>query len=65
MKKKELIKIAKQIAKAEQVISNPESSKTDVYKAKNLIYELTGHIESMDDMAEIDEIIQEILKENS
>ena len=32
MKKKELIKIAKQIAKAEQIISNPDSSKTDIYK---------------------------------
>lgn len=65
MKKKELIKIAKQIAKAEQIISNPDSSKTDIYKAKNLIYELTGHLESMEEMSEVDEMVQEFLKENS
>lgn len=65
MKKKELIKIAKQIAKAEQIISNPDSNKTDVYKAKNLIYELTGHLESMEEMSEVDEMVQEFLKENS
>lgn len=57
MKKKELIKIAKQIAKAEQIISNPDSSKTDIYKAKNLIYELTGHLESMEEMSEVDEMV--------
>ena len=57
MKKKELIKIAKQIAKAEQIISNPDSNKTDVYKAKNLIYELTGHLESMEEMSEVDEMV--------
>ena len=65
MKKKELIKIAKQIAKAEQIISNPDSNKTDIYKAKNLIYELTGHLESMEEMSEVDEMVQEFLKENS
>lgn len=57
MKKKELIKIAKQIAKAEQIISNPDSNKTDIYKAKNLIYELTGHLESMEEMSEVDEMV--------
>ena len=57
MKKKELIKIAKQIAKAGQIISNPDSNKTDVYKAKNLIYELTGHLESMEEMSEVDEMV--------
>lgn len=65
MKKKELQKIAKQIAKAEKVISNPESSKADIYKAKNLICELTGHLSELEDYAAVDELVQKILNENS
>lgn len=65
MKKKELLKIAKQIAKAEKIISNPESSKTDIYIAKNTICELTGHLSSLDDYAAVDELVQEILNQNS
>ncbi len=56
MKKKELQKIAKQIAQAELNIQNGE----DVEESKDLILKLTGKID-WQYLDQLDELVQEIL----
>ena len=56
MKKKELQKIAKQIAQAELNIQNGE----DVEESKELILKLTGKID-WQYLDQLDELVQEIL----
>ena len=64
MKKKELKNLAKKIADAEYIIQTSDNKKK-VAKAQQEIFELSGHVESLDDMTVIDELVQEILSQKS
>lgn len=64
MKKKELIKLAEQIAQAEvdlQESSDPESSK----EIKKRIMKMSSRITSLEDIMILDELIQNKIKEKS
>ena len=64
MKKKELKNLAKKIADAEYIIQTSDDKKK-VAKAQQEIFELSGHVQSLDDMTVIDELVQEILSQKS
>ena len=64
MKKKELKNLAKKIADAEYIIQTSDDKKK-VAKAQQEIFEPSGHVESLDDMTVIDELVQEILSQKS
>ena len=64
MKKKELKNLAKKIADAEYIIQTSDDKKK-VVKAQQEIFELSGHVQSLDDMTVIDELVQEILSQKS
>ena len=64
MKAKELKKLAQQIAKFEQIIDANQDEKA-VKNAKNQVMMLSGKIQSLGDMAQLDEMIQDILKEKN
>ena len=60
MKTKELKNLAKKIANAELVVQTSEDPQV-VRKAQNQIMELSSHVNSLDDITTIDEMVQEIL----
>lgn len=60
MNKKELRNIAKKIAAAEQVLAN-SADKEERRKAENAIFELSGKVHNLTDIAIIDELVQDIL----
>lgn len=62
MKKKELKSLAKRIAEAEFIIQT-SSDKKEINKAKNQIIELSNHAIDLEDMAILDDMIQEILSQ--
>lgn len=62
MKKKELKNLAKRIAEAEFIIQT-SSDKKEINKAKNQIIELSNHAIDLEDMAVLDDMIQEILSQ--
>ena len=64
MKRKELKNLAKKIAKAEAIIQANEDSGA-VQKAQEEIFELSGHVQALEDMMIIDEMVQEILSQNT
>lgn len=64
MKPKELKKFAERIAKLELIIDSEISDEKAIRKAQQEILELSGRIDP-EDMIEIDEIVQQILNENS
>lgn len=64
MKMKELKNLAKKIAKFEQIIENSED-KDAVRKAEQEIMKISGSVKSLEDMMIIDELVQEILSDNS
>lgn len=64
MKKKEINAFALRIALAELTIRN-SSDKHEVQKAKNEIMTISKNIKSLEDMAEIDERVQEIILEKN
>ena len=64
MKKKELKNLAQKIAKAERIVQTSDDPKK-VKKAEQEIMELSGHVESIEDMIIIDEMVQDLLNENS
>lgn len=64
MKKKELKNLAKKIADAEYIIQTSDDQKK-VVKAQQEIFELSGHVQSLDDITVIDELVQEILSQKS
>lgn len=61
MKKKELKKLAEQIAQAELIIQNPDSAFEDVEDAKGKIYNLMFHLSDPEDMEKVDEMVQEMI----
>ena len=63
MKQKELKNMAKKIAKAELVIrdsNDPEAIK----RAESEIMKLSGHVNRLEDMVIIDDLVQEILQKS-
>ena len=60
MKRKELKRLAEKIAKAELVIQTSDDPKV-IKRAEQEIMELSGNVDSLDDMTAIDELVQEIL----
>ena len=62
MKKKELKSLAKRIADAEYIIQT-SSDKKEINDAKKKIMELSNHAIDLEDMAVLDDMIQEILSQ--
>lgn len=63
MKKKEQKALAQKIAKYELIIQTSQDKK-QVRDAQDKIIELSGKVESLDDIAVIDEMVQEILEKH-
>ena len=63
MKKKEQKALAQKIAKYELIVQ-PSTDKKQVRDAQDKIIELSGKVESLDDIAAIDEMGQEILEKH-
>ena len=61
MKRKELKNLATKIAKLEMIIQRDEDPK-QIQQAKDEIMKLSGHVDSLEDIVLMDELIQEILK---
>ena len=61
MKKKEQKALAQKIAKYELIVQT-STDKKQVRDAQDKIIELSGKVESLDDIAAIDEMVQEILE---
>ena len=61
MKKKEQKALAQKIAKYELIIQTSQDKK-QVRDAQDKIIELSGKVETLDDIAAIDEMVQEILE---
>jgi short-subunit dehydrogenase involved in D-alanine esterification of teichoic acids len=61
MKKKEQKALAQKIAKYELIVQTSDDKKR-VREAQNKIMELSGKVETLDDIAAIDEMVQEILE---
>lgn len=61
MKRKELKNLANKIAKLEQIIQRNEDPK-QVQQVKDEIMKLSGHVDSLEDIMLMDELIQDILK---
>ena len=62
MKKKELKNLAQKIAKAEMIIQSPDASMAEKSKAEQEIMKLSSHVDKLEDMILIDEMVQEILE---
>lgn len=60
MKTKELKNLAKKIANAELIVQTSDDPQA-IHKAQNQIMELSSHVNSLDDITTIDEMVQEIL----
>ena len=63
MKKKEQKALAQKIAKYELIIQTSQDKK-QVRDAQDKIIELSGKVESLDDIAAIEEMVQEILEKH-
>ena len=63
MKKKEQKALAQKIAKYELIIQTSQDKK-QVRDAQDKIIELSGKVETLDDIAAIDEMVQEILEKH-
>ena len=61
MKKKELKNLAQKIAKAEMILQSSEVSMAERAKAEQEIMRLSSHVDKLEDMMIIDEMVQEIL----
>lgn len=61
MKKKEQKALAQKIAKYELIVQT-STDKKQIRDAQDKIMELSGKVETLDDIAAIDEMVQEILE---
>ena len=61
MKKKELKNLAKKIAKYESIIQTSDD-KDEIRKAQLAIIELSGSVDSLEDITAIDEMVQDFLE---
>ena len=63
MKRKELKALAAKIAKCEIIIQTSDDPKA-IRKAQDEIVELSGHVDSLEDITAIDEIVAELLEKD-
>lgn len=63
MTKKEIKKVAKELAKLERIIR--ETDGDERYKAEMAIMTLTSKVEDMEDMMMIDELVMEFLEQEN
>ena len=61
MKRRELRGIAKAIAQNEKVLSDPTSTPDARKKAMQAIVDLSEKFDSLEDMAAVDELVQDML----
>lgn len=61
MKRKELKNLAQKIAKYEQILQTSQD-KEEIREAQSQIMNLSGRVQSLEDMMLLDDMIQEILK---
>ena len=61
MKRKELKNLAQKIAKYEQILQTSQD-KEEIHEAQSQIMNLSGRVQSLEDMMLLDDMIQEILK---
>lgn len=64
MKQKELKNLAKKIAKLELIIQN-STDDDEIWECEQDIMYLTGKVTSFDEIDTLDEMIQEIIREQS
>lgn len=64
MKTKELKTLAKKIAKYERILQD-STDKEEIEDLQDKIMKLCGSVHNLEDMALIDEYVQDILKEKS
>ena len=60
MKRKELKNLAKKIAQAEHIIQTSDNQ-DEIQRAQIEIMTLSSHVDSLDDITIIDEMVQELL----
>lgn len=60
MKRKELKNLAKKIAQAEHIIQTSDNQ-DEIQRAQMEIMTLSSHVNSLDDITIIDEMVQELL----
>lgn len=60
MKRKELKNLAKKIAQAEHIIQTSDNQ-DEIQRAQTEIMTLSSHVDSLDDITIIDEMVQELL----
>lgn len=63
MTKKEIKKVAKELAKLEQTLRTSEGD--DRYRAEMAIMTLTSKVEDMEDMMAIDELVMQLLEQEN
>lgn len=64
MKRKELKNLAKKIAKAEMIMQN-SSDAAEIGRAQQEIMDLSSKVSNIEEMIELDDLIQEIILENT
>lgn len=60
MKRKELKNLAKKIAQAEHIVQTSDNQ-DEIQRAQTEIMTLSSHVDSLDDITIIDEMVQELL----
>ena len=65
MRKRELKRIAYAIAQNETVLEDRDASADDKKKAMASIMKVSGRFESLEDMATVDEMVQDLLATRS
>lgn len=60
MKRKELKNLAKKIAQAEHIVQTSDNQ-DEIQRAQMEIMTLSSHVDSLDDITIIDEMVQELL----
>ena len=65
MKRKEIKNLAKKIYQQELILQNPDASSKEKQQAELEIIRLSGCVDSINDMMQLDEAIQDLLLKNS
>ena len=65
MKRKEIKNLAKKIYQQELILQNPESTSKEKRQAEAEIIRLSGCVNNINDMMQLDEAIQDLLLKNS
>lgn len=63
MKRKELKNLAQKIAKLENIVQTSDDQKA-ISRAQDEIMTLSGHIQSIEDMVLLDDLIQELMNKS-